>query len=331
MIKIIDTTLTTLDKYLLQKNDLYEFCRLLTLIGVEYIELSKKMYDSMGKLPEGLSCKFLLHADNVFDLPLYEKEGFYRFIYRHADGDVNIISEYQVNDIREIVQLKAHTNTSQVRIVGLDDMLCKDYVSEMNEIRKIFKRSEINFCPENTYKCATALAVQWILSGGKSITTSFCGSGNKASTEEVIMALRLAIRHKPNRDLSVLRELAALFEQVTGTTISSKKSIIGKDIFKIEAGIHADAVLKNPATYEAYDPSIVGGKTTLVLGKHSGRNAVRRKLLENSIPIQDNFTIEKILKYVQGYSIQNSRSLTDEEFVRIARGVIMNERKKAHY
>ncbi|HEX3076265.1 MAG TPA: homoaconitate hydratase, partial [Lachnospiraceae bacterium] len=89
--------------------------------------------------------------------------------------------------------------------------------------------------------------------------------------------------------------------------------------------------LKNPATYEAYDPSIVGGMTTLVLGKHSGRNAVRRKLLEHSIPIQDNFTIEKILKYVQGYSIQNSRSLTDEEFVRIARGVIMNERKKAHY
>lgn len=326
MIKIIDNTLTTLDRCLPSKAELHEFCRLLLCIGIDYIEMSERVYEKMEELPA--RGQYILHVDNEWRVPRFS--GFARYVCRHAKNAANVMSEFQINDMREIVQLRAYAKLDYVRIVGLDDLMCYSYENEMNEIKRILQKSKINFCPENTYNCASALAVQWLMNGGEEVTTSFCGHGNKAATEEVVMALRLTIRYKPNQDLGVLPELKLLFEQMTGEKIYSRKPIIGRDIYTIEAGIHADGIAKNPATYEVYDPAIVGAKTKLVLGKHSGRNAIKIKLIENRIPIPREKTVLRILAEVQNNAVQNKTSLENEAFVTLVKEVIAYERKKIH-
>jgi homocitrate synthase NifV len=326
LIQIIDNTLTAFDDCLPSKEELQQFCELLFAIGVDIVELSIDAYERMEQLP--MNGKFALHIEYTELLNMYP--GFYRYICHHEQNNERVINEIQLNDAREIVKLRALHNCNELRIVGLDDLICKSYDKTMNEIKNCLPKSKINFCPENNYGCASALAVQWILMEGKHITTSFAGYKNNAATEEVIMALRLAIRHKPNRDLSVLPKLAELFEKISGTTVSNKKPVIGKNIFKVESGIHADGIKKNPANYEAYDPKCVGGKSEIVIGKHSGIKAVQFKLQELEIPVPRDIVLEKILSLVKITCTEKKAGLNDKDFEKLAIEVIANEGSKIH-
>lgn len=322
MIQIIDNTLTAFDDCLPTKEELHLFCELLFAIGVDIVELSVDACEKMEKLPLGKN--FALHVELPEMTDMFP--GFYRYICHNEESKEKVINEIQLNDAREIIRLRALHKCSEIRIVGLDDLICKSYDKTMNEIKNSLPKSKINFCPENAYGCASALAVQWIMMGGCHITTSFAGFKNNAATEEVIMALRLAIRHKPNRDLSILPQLVNLFEQVTNTTISNKKPVIGKNIFKVESGIHADGIKKNPANYEAYDPKSVGGKSELVIGKHSGLKAIQYKMQELNIPLPREAVLEKILNLVKETCTEKKSSMKDDDFQKLVYEVIANER-----
>ncbi len=322
MIRIIDNTLTGFDGLLPSKDDLYLFCKLLVIIGVDMIELSVAAYEKMKELPE--EGNYVLRIEFVDEMIKYP--GFSRYTCHHEANQEKIICEVQMNDVREIVKLRALSNCKELRITGLDDLMCASYDKTMKEIKRALPNSKINFCPENTYKCASALAVQWLLNYGNDVTTSFAGWKNNGATEEVIMALRLAVRHKPNRDLTVLPVLKELFEKITGTRISNKKPVIGKNIFKVEAGIHADGINKNPATYEAYEPGCVGGRSEIVIGKHSGIKAVKLKMEELDLVIPEDRIVEKILNLVKEVCMEKGTSLKDEEFERLTVEVISHER-----
>lgn len=326
MIQIIDNTLTNFDERLPSKDELHLFCQLLFAIGVDMVELSVDAYERMEQLPE--SGKFALYTEYAEIIDMYP--GFHRYICHREEKKEKVISQIQLNDAREIVKLRALHDCNEVRIVGLDDMICGSYDKTINEIKHSLPKSKINFYPENNYCCASALAVHWILMEGENITTSFAGFKNNAATEEVIMALRLAMRHKPNRDLSVLPELTRLFEKITDTSINNKKPVIGKNIFKVESGIHADGIKKNPVTYEAYDPKCVGGKSEIVIGKHSGLRAIKIKMQELKMPMQPDVILEKVLIMVKERCIENRASLSDKDFEKLAIEVIANERNEIY-
>lgn len=323
MIHVIDNTLTSFDHSLPSKEELHQFCNLLFTIGVDAIELSVAAYRQMEYLPEGQ--KFILGIE--FEDEIKEFPGFYRYVCRHEGSLEQVIFELQINDAREVIKLRSFQNHKFLRIVGLDDLLCySEYEKVLKEIMVYLPGSTVIFCPENTYGCANALALQWAAYYGKNITTSFAGCKNNAATEEVLMAMRLAIRHKPNRDLTVLPQLVWLYERFTGKPISNKKPIIGKHIFRVEAGIHVDGINKNPATYEAYAPSLVGGRFELVIGKHSGSKAIRLKLEELGIVITEEKIIGKILRRIKSFCTEYRRSLSDEEFMLIVKEVTLHER-----
>jgi homocitrate synthase NifV len=323
MIHLIDNTLTSFDHSLPSKEDLHRFCELLFTIGVDAIELSVPAYRKMEYLPEGQ--KFILNLE--FEDEVHEFPGFYRYVCRHEGNLDKVIFELQLNDAREVIKLRSYQGHTLIRVVGLDDLLCySEYEKVLEEIMGYLPASTIIFSPENTYGCANALALQWAAYYGKNITTSFAGCKNNAATEEVLMAMRLALRHKPNRDLTVLPQLVWLYERFTGKPISNKKPIIGKHIFQVEAGIHVDGINKNPATYEAYAPSLVGGRFELIIGKHSGSKAIRLKLEEFGVGVTEELTIDKILRRVKSFCTEYRRSLSDEEFMLIVKEVIQHER-----
>jgi homocitrate synthase NifV len=290
-------------------------------IGIVDIEISKTAYKTMSTLPEGI--RFYLYLEPYDQVARYA--GIHRFIFRHEANIVSGISEFQMNDTREIVKLKNLTNIPFIRIVGLDNLMTTHYDQVMSDINKHLKNTQINFCPENEFGCASALASMWILLGGTDITTSFAHYGNRAATEEVLMTLRIAARYKPNQDLTAFPVIKRLLEEITGIRMAQDKPLLGEEIFHVESGVHVDGILKNPSNYEAYEPKSVGLDTKIVIGKHSGHSSVEKKLRDYGIAEVDSNIIEAILNRVKLESLEKRGSLTDEEFILLAKEVIDNE------
>lgn len=323
MIRIIDSTLAMLDKYEPTKAQLLKFCELMKQVGIIDLEISIDMCKIIGQLPTGF--RFYLAPDTKG----LDKAGLniYKEIKGHSEEE-GVLSQFQINDIREIVQLRPYSNCRYIRIIGLDDLICHDYNYVIREIKEILSQSIVNFCPENSFYCATALAVEWLLSGQNEVTTSLTGIGNRAATEEVLMALKINTRYKNKYNMRIFKELKVLIEEITSVLLSPTKPIIGDDIFLIESGIHVDGIVKKPANYTPYAPEEIGQKMCITMGKHSGSTAIIEKLKECGMPIEDKQCIAEILRAVKKKSIRQKRGLSNEEFLELVRGVINDERKE---
>jgi 2-isopropylmalate synthase len=134
---------------------------------------------------------------------------------------------------------------------------------------------------------ATANALAGIRAGARQAEVTVNGIGERAgntSLEEVVMALRT--RHpvyqlETGIDTTQLSRISKLVSNYTGISVQPNKAIVGANAFAHEAGIHQDGMLKNNQTYEIMRPEDVGvSQTNLVLGKHSGRHALRSRLAE---------------------------------------------------
>ena len=124
-------------------------------------------------------------------------------------------------------------------------------------------------------------------SAARQIECTINGIGERAGNcalEEVVMALRTrrdAMPYWTGVNTKKIAQASHLVSAITGFSVQPNKAIVGANAFAHEAGIHQDGVLKNAQTYEIMTPESVGLlKSTLVMGKHSGRHAFREKLKE---------------------------------------------------
>jgi 2-isopropylmalate synthase len=134
---------------------------------------------------------------------------------------------------------------------------------------------------------AVANSVAAVRGGVRQIECTVNGIGERAgnaSLEELVMLSHVRADRIPFRTGIVPRHIFAasqLLAEVTGEPVQANKAVVGRNAFAHEAGIHQDGVLKDRRTYEIMRPEDVGvPKTTLVLGKHSGRHAVAQKCAE---------------------------------------------------
>lgn len=315
MIRVTDRTLSCLDGYETTACQLSALCTLLLELGTDYIELSKDAYRKMGTLPKG--GKYILQVGETIEIPSFP--GFDLYACRQSGFMTRpgIISEVQLNDINEIAFLRRCSSLPQVRITGLDDLFCHDYQMSFDQIRRNLT-GKIELCPENGYYCATAIAVEWVLSGGRDVVSSWDGIGGYAATQEIFLSLRLLARYKPTQDYSAMPSMRKLMESITGKPSPKHRPVSGEHIFDMEAGIHADGIAKDPQVYEPYKPELVGAARRLVLGKHSGRASVLLKLKELGISVSP-AKVPQLLQAVRCESIARQRSITDEEFLELLR------------
>lgn len=141
---------------------------------------------------------------------------------------------------------------------------------------------------------ATANALAGIRAGARQAEVTINGIGERAgntSLEEVVMALKT--RHpvfnlETGIDTTQLSRISKLVSNYTGMVVQPNKAIVGSNAFAHEAGIHQDGMLKNQLTYEIMRPEDVGvNQTKLVLGKHSGRAALKNRLAEMGHSLDD--------------------------------------------
>ncbi len=134
---------------------------------------------------------------------------------------------------------------------------------------------------------AVANSFAGILAGARQVECAINGIGERAgnaSLEEIVMLLRTrkaAIGLDTAVNTREISRTSRLVSRLTGYPVQPNKAIVGRNAFAHESGIHQDGVLKERATYEIMDATTVGLKSnSIVLGKHSGRHALRQALEE---------------------------------------------------
>ncbi|MGI9393471.1 MAG: 2-isopropylmalate synthase [Boseongicola sp.] len=147
----------------------------------------------------------------------------------------------------------------------------------------------------NDLGMATANALAAVEGGARQIECTINGLGERAGNtalEEVVMAMRVRGDLMPfstEIDTTKLIHISRRVATVSGFPVQYNKAIVGKNAFAHESGIHQDGMLKNAETFEIMRPEDVGlAETNIVMGKHSGRAALRAKLKELGFDLADN-------------------------------------------
>jgi 2-isopropylmalate synthase len=147
----------------------------------------------------------------------------------------------------------------------------------------------------NDLGLAVANSLAAVIAGARQVEATVNGIGERAgnaAVEEIAMAVRVRHDVLPVSTNIVSTEIAKasrLISSITGFEVQPNKAIVGANAFAHESGIHQDGMIKDSSTYEIMTPESVGlRRSSLVLGKHSGRAAFRQKLSELGYELGDN-------------------------------------------
>ncbi len=156
----------------------------------------------------------------------------------------------------------------------------------------------------NDLGLAVANSLRAVQAGARQVECTINGIGERAGNaalEEIVMALRTRadlLPFRTNVDSRKIIRTSRLVSAITGFPVQPNKAIVGANAFAHESGIHQDGVLKHAQTYEIMRPEDVGlVKSSLVLGKHSGRHAFRKKLEELGYSLGDNALNEAFRRF----------------------------------
>ena len=181
-------------------------------------------------------------------------------------------------------------------------------------------RAVISVHCHNDLGLAVANSLRAIEAGARQVECTINGIGERAGNaalEEIVMAIRTRADLLPFETgirTTEIMSASRLVSAITGFQVQPNKAIVGANAFAHESGIHQDGVLKDAQTYEIMRPEDVGlVKSSLVLGKHSGRHAFRKKLEELGYKLGDNALNEAFVRFKQ--LADKKKEVYDEDIV----------------
>lgn len=163
---------------------------------------------------------------------------------------------------------------------------------------------------------AVGTTVAAVEAGADVVSSTITGVGSRAgncATEEIALALQVLYGVDTGLDLTRLKETCDLVSRLSGVPIHNHKSVAGRNIFAIEAGMTVAGVLKNHWTVESYEPALVGQKRSIVLGKKSGKASVEHRLQELNREYNAE-QVQELLKMVKDLSVEKKRCVESHEF-----------------
>ena len=181
-------------------------------------------------------------------------------------------------------------------------------------------RAVISVHCHNDLGLAVANSLRAIEAGARQVECTINGIGERAGNaalEEIVMAIRTRADLLPFETgirTTEIMSASRLVSAFTGFQVQPNKAIVGANAFAHESGIHQDGMLKDAQTYEIMRPEDVGlVKSNLVLGKHSGRHAFRKKLEELGYKLGDNALNEAFVRFKQ--LADKKKEVYDEDIV----------------
>ena len=171
----------------------------------------------------------------------------------------------------------------------------------------------------NDFGLATANTLTAIECGANQAHVTVNGLGERTgncSLEELVMTLKSAYGIDLGLDTTRLYSLSTLVGRLTGVKMPVNKPIVGANAFAHESGIHVHGILNNASTYEPMSPEMVGHSRRIVLGKHTGANALKSKLKEYHIDLNhDQFC--KVFDEIKSLG-DSGKCVTDDDLIAIA-------------
>ncbi|MEM2138913.1 MAG: Lrp/AsnC ligand binding domain-containing protein, partial [Candidatus Woesearchaeota archaeon] len=169
---------------------------------------------------------------------------------------------------------------------------------------------------------ALANAIMAIEAGADCIHTTINGMGERTGIPdlaEVIMTFKILYGlNKYNEKYLV--EVSNYLEKISGFFIAPNKPITGINAFSHKSGVHTNGVLKNPKTYEPFEPSVIGRERKIIVDKYTGKAAVKIKLKEYNIEA-DETQLENIVREIKKVGDER-KILHDIDIIEIAEKIV---------
>ena len=217
------------------------------------------------------------------------------------------------------------------RTINIPDTVGYSYPQEiyslitdiLNNVPNINKAAIAIHCHDDL-GLAVANSLSAVLAGARQVHCTINGIGERAgnaSLEELVMALKIrkdAFRNlRTSINTKEIFRTSRLVSNLTGFVVPPNKAIVGRNAFAHEAGIHQDAILKKRSTYEIMNPKDVGiDKSQIVLGKHSGRHALAKRLEKLGFKFSDK-KINTIFKHFKELA-DKKKEIFDDDLIALA-------------
>jgi isopropylmalate/homocitrate/citramalate synthase len=209
----------------------------------------------------------------------------------------------------------------EVQDAGADRLVVADTVGVMTpltfrwylgEFRRRVRPKDLSVHCHNDLGLATANTLTAIECGARAPHVCVNGIGERAGNaalEEVVLLLESLYGVRTGIQTERLYELSRLVEELSGIPIAANKALVGYYAFAHEAGIHTHGILAHTLTYEPLQPSVVGRRRQMILGKHTGKAAVVEKLRERGLTAPDPILIELLTRIKVDSELQSKDGL----------------------
>lgn len=188
---------------------------------------------------------------------------------------------------------------------------------------------DIEMHTHNDFGMATANSLAGVKAGSTMVGVTVNGLGERAGNAalaEVAMALKYLFGIDVHINPLDLREVSEYVALASGRNLPVCKPIVGTNMFAHESGIHADGVIKHPATYEVFQPEVVGLQRQIIIGKHSGSRAIVIKFQEYGINLCE-AEADAMLPLVRAATVDLKRTLFDKELMYIYEDFLRDKHK----
>ncbi|MEM6780477.1 MAG: 2-isopropylmalate synthase [Pseudomonadota bacterium] len=210
------------------------------------------------------------------------------------------------------------------------------------QIKMLFDRvpnidqARISVHCHNDLGLAVANSLAGVQAGARQIECTINGIGERAGNaalEEIVMALRTrqdAMPYHNNIDTTMITKASKTLSTTVGFNVQPNKAIVGANAFAHESGIHQDGMLKNASTYEIMTPESVGlSKSELVMGKHSGRAALKSKVAELGYELGDN-AFQDLFKRFKDLA-DKKKNIFDDDIIALIEDEIATEHDRIQF
>lgn len=212
--------------------------------------------------------------------------------------DHGIIAEFSAEDatrteFQYLIDIYQAVEEAGVDYINIPDTVGVMMPAAMNYlVSKLNKRlkSPLSVHCHDDFGLAVANSLSAVEAGASQVHVTINGLGERAgnaSLEEVVMALVTIYGIKSDIKTPLLVDTSELVSRITGVKMPPNKAIVGENAFAHEAGIHVHGVLQKAETYEPITPEMVGHTRRIVLGKHTGANAIKAKLGDYGIEMSE--------------------------------------------
>ena len=239
-----------------------------------------------------------IHIEHQLQTTREDVKGQTRAAVAHARGYVDDVEFSPMDATRadveftaEVVQIAIDEGASTINIADTVGYVMPDefqaYLARLYELVPALRNVTLSVHCHDDLGLAVANSFAGVLAGARQVECAINGIGERAGNaalEEIVMLLRTRRAHiglDTSINTTELARTSRLVSRLTGYMVQPNKAIVGRNAFAHESGIHQDGVLKERTTYEIMDATSVGlSSNSIVLGKHSGRHALRSALEE---------------------------------------------------